>query len=372
MTGDPTLIERGKVLAERVADYDAGKYPVNADDWSEIPPPSEPPPDEDALARNGVHAADTPPVLVEQLLNRSALRELPAPEPLIVNTLDQGTTALLYGKWGTGKSFIALDWAASVATGRRWQNRHTEQCRVLYVAAEGAFGLRARFDAWETGWQTEITDDGLHVLPQAVNLTRSVDVVNLTAVVDWGGYGLVVIDTLARCMVGAEENSAKDTGVVVDAMTRLLQRTPGGRGVVLGVHHAGKDSKTFRGSSAFEAAADTVYFVSRDGDAITLDRTKRKDGPENDTHELRLDPIPGTGSVTISRWTGGGQTDRGDRLLSTFVQYFSTTGAYKKELRDVSDMTTGTFHRALDDLVKSGDLINEGTDKRPFYRLAAQ
>ena len=87
---------------------------------------------------------------------------------------------------------------------------------------------------------------------------------NLAALIVWGGYSFVILDTLARCMVGADENSAKDCGVVVDAMTRLLGRTPGGRGVILGVHHAGKDGKTLRGSSAFEGAADTVYFTSRD------------------------------------------------------------------------------------------------------------
>jgi hypothetical protein len=33
-------------------------------------------------------------------------------------------------------------------------------------------------------------------------------------------------------------------------------------------------------------------------------------------------------------------------------------------------MTTGTFYRALDDLLECGDLINEGTDKTPFYKVA--
>ena len=78
--------------------------------------------------------------------------------------LDQGTTALLYGE-GHAKTFIALDWAASVATGRHWQGRTTEQRRVLYVAGEGAFGFKGRVDAWETGWHTEIGDDDLDVLP---------------------------------------------------------------------------------------------------------------------------------------------------------------------------------------------------------------
>lgn len=225
-------------------------------DWpADDPGPSQPPPEEHG-----------PPALAELLLSRSALTTLPDPEPpLIDDVLDRGTVALLYGMWGTGKSFIALDWAASVATARPWQARMTEACRVLYVAAEGAFGLKARLQAWESGWQRTIPDGTFDVLPRPVNLTHYGDMNGLAALVEWNGYGLVVIDTLARCMVGADENSARDCGVVVDALTRLREQTPGGRGVVLGgVHHSGKDGRTFRGSSAFEAGADTVYSVSRD------------------------------------------------------------------------------------------------------------
>ena len=173
-------------------------------------------------------------------------------------------------------------------------------------------------------------------------------------------------------MVGADENSAKDCGQVVEALTRLREHTPDGRGVILGVHHTGKDGKTLRGSSAFEAGADTVYSVNRDGGVIILNREKRKDGRQNDRHELKLDPIPGTESVAVSVHRGGGQTDRAERLLSTFVQHFSETGASKAELRSIAEVSGGTFHRALSDLLKSGDLVNEGTDKRPFYRLASK
>jgi len=154
----------------------------------------------------------------------------------------------------------------------------------------------------------------------------------------------------------------------VDAMIRLLTHTPGGRGVMLGVHHAGKDGRTLRGSSVFEGAADTVYFSCRDGAVITLDREKRKDGPEFDHHQLIIDPIEGTNSAVISVHRGGGQTDRADRLLSTFVHHFSGTGASKSELRLVADMAQGTFYRALSDLLQSGELVNTGTDKRPFYK----
>lgn len=326
------------------------------DPYSDIPPPDEVP----------------IPVLADRLLTRSALRNLPDPEPLIDNVLDQGTVALLYGKWGTAKSFIGQDWAASVATGRPWQGRRTEQRRVLYVAAEGAYGLKGRIEAWEQGWHTEIPDGSLDVLPRPVNLTHPVEVGNLIALIEWNGYGFVALDTLARCMVGADENSAKDCGVVVDVLHRLREATPNGRGVVVGAHHAGKDGKTFRGSSAFEAGADTVYATTKDGAVITLDREKRKDGPQVDVHRLKLTPIQGTESVIIESQGGGSNRDRADVLLSHFNSHFAETGTPTTRLFGVADMPSSTFYRALSDLLKRGDLINTGTDKRPFYKVAVR
>ena len=344
----------------------------------DIPLPPEPEwLDEDRPRRNGLRTVDAEdggdrspqcPPLSSALLTRSALRELPDPAPLIDGVLDQGTVALLYGRWGTGKSFVALDWAASIATGRPWQGRRTEQRRVLYVAAEGAYGLKGRLGAWEVGWQTEIHDGTLDILPRPVNLTRGRDAVELAALIGERDYGLVVLDTLARCMVGADENSARDCGEVVDTLVRLREQTAGGRAVILGVHHTGKDGKTFRGSSVFEAGADTVYSLNRDDGVIVLDREKRKDGPRADRHCLKIDAIPDTGSCVISLHRGVEKPPRAQALFATFLHHFSTTGATKSELRAVAELTDGTFYRALSDLVQSGDLVNEGTAKRPFYR----
>lgn len=258
-----------------------------------------------ASAQNNGQATDSgddaTPVLADKLLTRSDLRNLPDPAPLIDNVLDLGTTALLYGKWSTAKTFIALDWAASVATGRRWFDRETVQRKVLYIVGEGAFGFKGRVDAWEMGWRKEISDEWLNILPVPVNMLKPLEVANLKALIEWNGYGFVVLDTVARCMVGGDENSAKDGGIFMDAMTQLLAATPDGRGVVLAVHHAGKDGQTLRGSSAFEGASDTVYFSSRDEDNgwISLTREKRKDGPEHDHHLFKVDPMPGTTSAVL-------------------------------------------------------------------------
>jgi hypothetical protein len=314
-----------------------------------------------------------PPTLADRLITRNALRDMPKPEPLIDNVLDQGTVALLYGHWGTYKSFVALDWAASVATGRAWQGRDVQRRRALYVAAEGAFGLSARVNAWESGWGTLIGDQDLVILPEPVNLTAPAEVNGLIELIEWAGYGFVVLDTLARCMVGGEENSARDCGVVIDVLTRLRAATPGGKGCVTGVHHTGKDAKTFRGSSAFEAGADTVYSCTVEDGTVTLNREKRKDGPPDDTHKLRLQLIGDSGVMAAHHIA----VDRGERanlLLMLFVTHFALTGASSADLKavalDVGGMSRATYFRARDALLQSGDLISVGTYHRPFYRVS--
>ncbi len=239
-----------------------------------------------------------------------------------------------------------------------------QQRRVLYVAAEGAFGFKGRIDAWETGWDILIGDDQLGILPFPVNLMNTVDVANLLAVIDWGGYSFVVLDTLARCMVGADENSARDTGIVVDRLYRLLDRTPNRRGVITGVHHTGKDGHTLRGSSAFEGGVDTVYSVTRDGVPVILDREKRKDGQVVDVHRLKFSGIEGTGSGLIEASRGDTCDHRADRLLSQFRSHFAGTGASATKLLKVTDLP---FYRALSDLVQRGSLVNQGTDRQTFY-----
>src|SRR3712207_8722728 len=61
----------------------------------------------------------------------------------------------------------------------------------------------------------------------------------------------------------------------IDAAEQIKRAT--GSGAVLLVHHTGKDKTTVRGSSALEAAMDTVYTTEGDPLNMRLRRTKRKD-----------------------------------------------------------------------------------------------
>lgn len=313
------------------------------------------------------------------VFTRDQLANLPPIRPLITGTLDRGTIAVLAGYWGTGKSFIALDWTCCVITGKPWQarpvhdrtgapvdrdgERHARPYTALYIAAEGAYGLGRRVDAWEAGWHAEA--GRLYVMSNAPNLLHVGEAGMVERLIRHLRADLVVIDTLSRCLPGADENSAKDMSAAVRAIDRLRVATNGG--TVLVVHHTGKDKTTVRGSSVLEAAADTVYQIEGDPSFMKLERTKRKDGPADDLLKLRLSPVGE--SMVVADVRGQDQQPSWDRLYQVFADNFADTGASKAELRNVADLAPSSFHRALNALVGAGHLVNEGTGQRPFYRL---
>ncbi len=320
--------------------------------------------------------ASNAPYYASHLLSRAQLAELPEPAPLIDNVLDLGTVALLAGYWGTFKSFIAQDWAACIATGKRWQGREVMRDSVLYVATEGAHGMHSRLSAWEQAWRHTIPGAewndiiqpaGFQVLPFPVNLGDPGQVTEICSLVEGGGYKLIIFDTLAKCMVGLDENSARDMGRVVDSLYHI--RYASGIGTVLAVHHTGKDKATVRGSSALEAGVDTVWTTEGDASMINLIRTKRKDGATEARHNLRFEAIPESDSGIMIHRQDHEISGRQSDLMSVIMSAFSDTGCTKAELRAAANMPPATFSDALNALVKSGLVINTGTDKRPFYKL---
>jgi RecA/RadA recombinase len=223
-----------------------------------------------------------------RLYSVSELFDLPAPDWLIEGAIGIGALAGLYGPSGEGKSFLALDWALSVATGRPWMERAVRCGAVVYVAAEGGRSIGKRVEAWMNAH--DVTD-----VPRAFFLLEGVQVRNpeeLQALVERIQEleiqpNLVVLDTLARCFVGGEENSAKEMGEFVDGLQRLQQRTGA---AVLVLHHTGKQGNEIeRGSTALRAAADVMVRVvkSKDG-VLTVTNNKQKDDEEFGAVMLRL------------------------------------------------------------------------------------
>lgn len=242
-------------------------------------------PKDDIPPTNGVAVTNDRPPMRDRLLSVADLANLPAPAPIVHHLLDFDSVVLAYGRRGCGKSFVAVDLTAAIASGSRWHGRLTTQAFGLYVVAEGAAGLGQRYDAWEETHRAAALTS-LMILPEAVNLLSPSTVGEFADMAAELGAKLIVLDTLARCMVGGDENSAKDAGMAVEQLDVIRRRTGA---CVIAVHHAGKNlDNGARGSSAFEAAADTVLEIGMTDDIMLIECTKQKNHVQPNPLRLRL------------------------------------------------------------------------------------
>jgi hypothetical protein len=75
-------------------------------------------------------------------LSLKEMEDLPPPQWLIGGLAPADGLVVLYGEPGAGKSFVALDWGLSVATGAPWLGREVKQGEVVYIGRAGAYVAR--------------------------------------------------------------------------------------------------------------------------------------------------------------------------------------------------------------------------------------
>jgi RecA-family ATPase len=226
------------------------------------------------------------------LYDVNALMSLPPMEWLIEGIYPASALLCVYGAPGAGKSFLTLDHALSIAAGLDWQGRPVQQGPVVYLAAEGLSGLPNRVRAWQLAHpDADLTD--FFIVPQTVNLRSYADKVersregtdvdmlhNTVDSLDRPPV-LIVVDTLARSLVGGDENSAQDMGWAIGACDNLRE-TYGC--AVLVVHHSTKSGAGERGSGALRGACDTMAELTQDSGVVSLKCSKQKDAAAFPTH----------------------------------------------------------------------------------------
>jgi len=237
-----------------------------------------------------------------ELPNKSASRFGPVPifdlvtgEPprwIIKGVLPDAELGILFGASGSGKTFVALDFAFAVAMGLPWRGRRVKRGKVVIIAAEGGSGIGRRGEALAQHHGFDLRDAfDIHVITAAPNFLDSEDIAEVIAQIEaLGDVDLVIVDTLAQVTPGANENTSEDMGRAL-ANLRLLHTAT--RAMVLAVHHAGKDlSKGSRGWSGIKAAADVQIEVVRHEDntrEIVIE--KMKDGEDGLRWPFKLEVV---------------------------------------------------------------------------------
>lgn len=226
------------------------------------------------------------------LLTRADLDDLPPLRWVVRGVLPETGLAAIYGEPGSGKSYLAIDIAAHISTGlSKWFGRPVAGRDVVYAALEGGRGMQQRQAAWDhvNGHRADRVRFLLDsfTLFDETQVTHCIEVV--TEACEMGS--VVIIDTLAQATPGADENSAKDMGLVLQAASSIAKAI---NGLVILVHHSGKEaSRGLRGHSSLNGAMDAVIAVERDRQTNRRSWrvTKMKDGDDGASGQFELEVV---------------------------------------------------------------------------------
>jgi len=242
-----------------------------------------------------------PPLL--HFLSYSEMVSLPEPEWLVQGVIQKQSTALMFGKSNAFKSFLAVDIALSVDTGRDWHGNAVEAGRVLFVATEGAIGVgKKRVPAWYDHYEIPEQDRRAFLYREPIRLDAAEDLTKLIGTMNFHGpFALVVLDIFGGTMAGSEieDTTARKW---VHGIQRLLRET--GAAVLTVAHTGWQDDTRARMHTHFWGSFDSRHRVEGDKHALTATMTveRHKDADSSGSWGFRL--VPSFGSL-IPELDGG-------------------------------------------------------------------
>lgn len=277
------------------------------------------------------------------------LRLLPPAKWLVKHWIPENTVGLIYGKWASGKSFVAFDLALHLAYGmQEWHGAELpgEPCKVLVIAREGHQGFVQRIDAFKKHHGIEGDTENLVFMRAPVNFMSDTDfkLLEKTLRERNDGFRLTIIDTVARVIPGVDMSAPETVTAFTERCDRISKATGA---TTIGVHHQNKNGGMM-GSTFFEANSDFVFEMTRDGDTGPLQNgsircAKMKDGPDGWSRSIAYsnvqwgDEADPQGSLVVSHISEevtGRKTDIRDveaKALVALEDALEEAGEYKQE-----------------------------------------
>jgi hypothetical protein len=242
----------------------------------------------------GPHALPPKAVVKETpaILTIVELLALPPPQWLVAGLIPEMSLVVPYGPPKSGKSFLMMSAGLHIADGRDWFGHPVQQGAVVYVMGEGIGGMSMRVRAMLARYDMA-PEVPFFIVRRAVNFREPAEVKALEAAIRARiselPLRLLVIDTLARAMPGADENSAQETGAVIAAADYLKEEL---RCTVALVHHEGKDSaRGARGTSALRGAWDAAYQIVSSGRRMTLTVIDQKEAEAGQVLRFNMEEV---------------------------------------------------------------------------------
>ena len=295
---------------------------------------------------------------------------MPPKEWWINKIFGPGDIGIVYGAPGSGKTFVIIDMILCMCLGRQWAKRFDikKQLNVAYCAGEGLGGLPSRIKAcakhyeaqsipnltffkmvpllFDPGNRRGITDD----TKTFVNDYKMRSLQFGTALPD-----VVIYDTFASTIPGANENDSGDMGVAM--MNVKYIRDELGCVVIL-VHHTNKGGTSERGSNAPRGAADFMIEIgsqnAKAGNTMKCDKLKDEEAWSDAGFKLEKS-IDGIGAHIV--WTSPDEGYKDLKTLKEEIMYFLTKNQGRRytvrEICEFINKDEGQTRDSLNELTKS-------------------
>lgn len=259
----------------------------------------------------------------------------------------------LVGASQAGKSFLALDMALRIASGAKVLGRRSGQVGCVYVAAEDPMGCRARVAAWRRQFRRDSWTP-FHLLDAEINLLdqRCVDKLIETLQTSAEAFdeneqrlGLIVFDTLSRCLPGVDENNSQGMSQAFVALKRICSVTGA---LVLVLAHFGKagEERGIRGWSGMDANSDATLTLERSQDDDTL-RLLKLHKVKNGMAGMKI-------GFRLKEIDLGMRDDDGDEINSCVVEYENAPPASTSRKRKAMNVPEGLVFDAIRYLTDNG------------------
>lgn len=197
--------------------------------------------------------------------------DLDPPEYIMDYWLLKGGKTVVWGKYGSGKSLLSLEWSIHLALGRDWSGYEiSEPVKVLYIYAEGASNLQERVAAWVNahGFITvsnllAATEGRLQFLDvdpgePDINLKDEKVVERIRETVGAFQPDLIIFDPVAKLWPGIDNNIEAEVGAMLQTVDAVRQGA-----TALIVTHARKDQASYRGVTTLPDLVDVMASIEK-------------------------------------------------------------------------------------------------------------
>lgn len=261
---------------------------------------------------------------------------------------------IIYGKPGCGKTFVAIDYMCRLSLAY-------PKVHFVFTAGEGNSGIKPRVRAWEKHYGQQISN--LLIYGEALPLLSPEGMEEFRFWTQGMNIEFIVIDTLARAMLGENENDTSVMGKLINESDNLRREFDCG---ILFVHHTNRMGY-IRGSIALDGGADSMLKVVAEDDLHIVYNSLDNGGKNKHSEEapalyfrkvsVELDDMKDSAVMMPSEKViddiqdGEQLTDNQMKILRYLHSVVYATGAI---IAESSDISRATVFRNLKKLLDAG------------------